>query len=289
MASNMIDPYDYSFAVSRLRSFFVNRGFIEVHTQSRLSILAACEDPRTIATYNYGGQLWPLPQTGQMWLEHELLNNPQAPGFFCISTSFRNEPNPVPGRHDLIFPMFEFETRGEMDDLRALEEDLLVYLGFGSKASFVHQSYLETAAEFGVKDISGDIETKIHATHGPVFFLEGFPLYTSPFWNMRKNGDIANKIDVILHGIETIGSAERSSDPEEMRSLFYSISDGMYADILFAQFGRERVKRELEDFLALDFFPRFGGGIGLTRMMRALKLSGLVPDHASQNMAIAAE
>jgi aspartyl/asparaginyl-tRNA synthetase len=289
MASNMIDPYDYSFAVSRLRSFFVNRGFIEVHTQSRLSILAACEDPRTIATYNYGGQLWPLPQTGQMWLEHELLNHPDAPGFFCISTSFRNEPNPVPGRHDLIFPMFEFETRGEMDDLRALEEDLLVYLGFGSKASFVHQSYLETAAEFGVKDITGEIEGKIQQKHGPVFFLESFPLYTSPFWNMRKTGEVANKIDVILHGIETIGSAERSSDPEEMRSLFYSISDGMYADILFAQFGRERVKRELDEFLSLNFFPRFGGGIGLTRMMRALKLSGLVPTHASQNMAIAAE
>ena len=289
MASNMIDPYDYSYAVSRLRSFFENRGFIEVHTQSRLSILAACEDPRTIATYNYGGQLWPLPQTGQMWLEHELLTNPEAPGFFCISTSFRNEPNPVPGRHDLIFPMFEFETRGGLDELRALEEDLLVYLGFGAKASFVHQSYLETAAEFEVKEITGDIETRINQIHGSVFFLENFPIYTSPFWNMRTDGDTANKIDVILHGIETIGSAERSSDPVKMRDLFHSISDGMYADILFAQFGRERVQRELDDFLGHDFFPRFGGGIGLTRMMRAMNLSGLVPDRASQNMAIAAE
>lgn len=289
MASNMINPYDYSFAVTRLREFFVNRGFIEVHTQSRLSILAACEDPRTIATYNYGGQLWPLPQTGQMWLEHELLNNPDAPGFFCISTSFRNEPNPVAGRHDLIFPMFEFETRGGMDELRALEQDLLVFLGFGPKASYVHQSYLETAEEFGVQDITGEIEGKIEQKHGPVFFLEGFPFYTSPFWNMRKNGDVANKIDVILHGIETIGSAERSTNTAEMEELFYSISDGMYADILFAQFGRERVKRELDDFLSLNFFPRFGGGIGLTRMMRALKLHGLVPDQSTQNVAIAAE
>jgi len=289
MASNMIDPYDYSFAVSRLREFFTNRGFIEVHTQSRLSILAACEDPRTIATYNYGGQLWPLPQTGQMWLEHELLNNPEAPGFFCISTSFRNEPNPVPGRHDLIFPMFEFETRGGMDDLRALEEDMLVFLGFGPKASYVHQSYKDTADEFEVNEITGEIEGKIEGRHGPVFFLEGFPLYTSPFWNMRKNGDIAHKIDVILHGIETIGSAERSSDKDEMRELFHSISDGMYADILFAQFGRERVRKELDDFLSLDFFPRFGGGIGLTRMIRALKLSNLMPDHRSAPVAIAAE
>ena len=31
--------------------------------------------------------------------------------------------------------------------------------------------------------------------------------------------------------------------------------------------------RELENYLNLDFFPRFGGGIGLTRMARALKMS----------------
>jgi hypothetical protein len=32
------------------------------------------------------------------------------------------------------------------------------------------------------------------------------------------------------------------------------------------------VERELEEFLSYDFFPRFGGGIGITRMMRALSL-----------------
>jgi len=278
MSSHVTDAYDFSHTTCRLRSFFANRGFIEVHTQSRLSILAACEDPRTIAIYNYSGQVWPLPQTGQMWLEHELLTNPEAPGFFCVSTSFRNEPNPIEGRHDKIFAMFEFETRGEMKDLRALEEDLLVYLGFGTRASFVHQDYLETATEFGVEDISDKIETEIYKKHGPVFFLERFPLYTSPFWNMRKTGELAHKIDVILHGIETIGSAERSSNPEEMREQFYSISGGEYADRLFAEFERERVKRELEKFLEMEFFPRVGGGIGIPRMIRALKLSGLMPN-----------
>ena len=41
----------------------------------------------------------------------------------------------------------------------------------------------------------------------------------------------SNKIDVILHGIETIGSAERSCDKDEMRELFYTISDGQYKDV----------------------------------------------------------
>ena len=77
-----IDPVEFHKTVRKLRDFFESRGFIEVHTQSRLSILAACEDPTTISTYNYGGQVWPLPQTGQMWLEYEILKNPEAPGFF---------------------------------------------------------------------------------------------------------------------------------------------------------------------------------------------------------------
>ena len=72
----LIDPKKYSETVDLLRSFFLSKNFLEVHTQNRLSILAACEDPETVATYEYNGQIWPLPQTGQMWLEYELLSNP---------------------------------------------------------------------------------------------------------------------------------------------------------------------------------------------------------------------
>ena len=34
-----------------------------------------------------------------------------------------------------------------------------------------------------------------------------------------------------------------------------------------------RVEKELEDFLSLDFFPRFGWGCGLTRLARAYELN----------------
>ena len=80
--TSLIDPKEFTDVVTELRSFFLSKNFYEVHTQNRLSILAACEDPETVASYNYGGQIWPLPQTGQMWLEHELLSNPSAEGFF---------------------------------------------------------------------------------------------------------------------------------------------------------------------------------------------------------------
>ena len=50
----------------KLRSFFLHKGYVEVEAQPRKSILAACEDPTTVATYNYQGKVWPLPQTGQV-------------------------------------------------------------------------------------------------------------------------------------------------------------------------------------------------------------------------------
>jgi aspartyl/asparaginyl-tRNA synthetase len=89
--------------------------------------------------------------------------------------------------------------------------------------------------------------------------------------NASGNG-IFNKVDVILYGQETIGSAERSCDVDKMREMFYTIENGGYCNKLFELFGKERVEAELEEFLKFDFFPRFGGGIGMTRMARAYEL-----------------
>ena len=277
-----VDYKNFDIVVSKMRSFFSDvKGYKEVHTQNKLSILAACEDPTTIATYDYNGELWPLPQTGQMWLEHYLLEHPEEDGFFCLSTSYRNEPNPVEGRHDKIFPMFEFELKGGIDELRKVEMELLDYLGFnndGETMTYPRDDYDNVAKKYGVDELDHIHEEYIERDFGKAFFLEQFPRRTSPFWNMKHSEDKehANKIDVIIHGIETIGSAERSNSPEQMKEMFHTISDGGYANILFDKFGKERVEKELECFLKKDFFERSGGGIGMTRMIRAMKLSNLI-------------
>ena len=124
----LIDPREFDFAVSKLRAFFRDKmGFVETHVQSGLDILAACEDPFNIATFDYAGDVWPMSQTGQMRLEQQLLTDPSLPGLFCVTTSYRQEPDPKPGRHDLIFPMFEFETHGDMDRLEQLERKLIEF------------------------------------------------------------------------------------------------------------------------------------------------------------------
>ncbi len=266
--TQLINPSKFTKTVGLLRSFFLNKGFEEVHTQNRLSILAACEDPFNVATYNYAGQVWPLPQTGQMWLEYELLTRPSSKGFFCVSTSYRQEPNAIPGRHDIIFPMFEFEMPGDIDDLKKMEYELCQHLGFKMPTE---KTYAEWQEEYGIEgELTAEHETKMFENYYTTMITD-FPEFTSPFWNMSRNTNgTSKKIDVILGGMETIGSAERSTDVEQMRDTFHTITEGAYSNLLFDKFGKERVEEELETFLKHDFFPRVGGGIGMTRMISAL-------------------
>jgi aspartyl/asparaginyl-tRNA synthetase len=263
----------YDLMVRNLRSFFQQKGFLEVPASSRLSIMAACEDPTTVTMFEMGEQIWPCSQTGQMWLEMELLKNPSIPGVFCLGPSFRNEKNIITGRHDLIFPMFDFEGKGSFQDLQMLESELLITLGFEAPIS---KNYEDLCAEYGTTLLKAPQEGNMCKEINSTISLEKHPFRSDPFWNMRYVGDgIFNKIDVIMYGMETIGSAERSCSPDEMLHYFHTISEGGYAKMLFDLFGKERVMRELDAYLALNFFPRFGGGIGLTRLEHAYIQAGL--------------
>ena len=265
-----ISPCEYTLIVDKLRAFFQSNGFLEVSVQDKLSVLSACEDPSTMSIFSYGGLVWPLPQTGQLMLERELLKNPLGPrGYFCVTTSYRNEHNPVPGRHDGIFPMVEYEMRGGVSELAVLQRKLLDFFGFDKfyTAEYPGGEYLEVSAEFG-KDRAGEREEKLRREYGPVYFLRNDADSPTPFWNGKK-------LDVILHGIETIGGAERLCNVHAMRRRFYEIDEGRYASTLFSHFTRERVEKELDDYLSLPLFERCGGGIGLLRFLSALKRSGL--------------
>lgn len=275
-SSLIINTEEYHKVVSKLRAFFLSKNFLEVSTQNRLSILAACEDPFNVGTFNYAGNCWPLPQTGQMWLEYELLKNPEPAGYFCLTTSYRMEKEPKQDRHDLIFPLFEFEMKGGMDKLIELEKDLLEHLGY-DKEKFVEGKYLDVAEKYETKELDHEHEERLYREDSATFFLTDFPEFTNPFWNMKRSGvESSNKVDVILSGQETIGSAERETDKEIMRTRFNSIMDGGYREKLYELFGKERTDAELDDYLNFDFFERCGGGIGMTRLIRSMKLEGLI-------------
>ena len=153
------------------------------------------------------------------------------------------------------------------------------YLGFCTQDKCVEVDYTETAEKYETEELEHEHEERLCKDHGPVVMLKDFPMHTSPFWNMKLHDHDktkSKKVDVILWGVETIGSAERSCDTLEMRNQFYSISEKGYSKILFSNFTKDRVQKQLEEFLNFNFFERSGGGIGMTRMISAMKKSGLL-------------
>ena len=268
----MIDSVEFDKCISIMRTFFKVKGFLEVHTQSCLSVL--CEDPTNMITFQYANKVWPLPQTGQLWLDYEMLKNPhRVPGYFCVSTSYRNEQV-----DEIISPIFEFQLKGGIDEMIQLERELLEFMGFKSNennANYPEEKYSMVAERYGVDELLHEDEIKIGEDYGDVFFLKHFPIYTSSFWNMKQNVEVS-KVDVIIHGIETICSYERCTDPVEMRNRFVTFRNGQYAIILYNTFGKERVEQELDSFLNHNFIQMSGGCISITRMIRAMKLSNLM-------------
>lgn len=279
---DLISPRDFDAAARLLRAFFRDEmGFIESSPQHRmrapLGNMAACENPGSIMPVLFRGKKVPLPQTGQMWLEYDLLKDPTLPGLFCQTTSYRNEQDPQVGRHNLVFPMFEFETHGDIDRLRDLLRALIRFLGIVPPGEEILEVDYESAARWlGVKEIGDNEEKIICEKYGPVILLSRFPEYTNPFPNMRRGADgKSEKIDVLMP-IETIGSAERSCDPHDIWLRFHTVTNGEYAQALFEWFGEKEILAELRYYLSLPLFPRCGGGIGMTRLIRTLKLAGKI-------------
>ena len=93
------------------------------------------------------------------------------------------------GRHDIIFPMFEFEFPGNIKDLEEMERELCEHMGFGNKHSIVDKDYLEWCEYFDLyngEELSHEHEEEMcKKWQGRVCMIKNFPNYTSPFWNMK--------------------------------------------------------------------------------------------------------
>ena len=61
----------------------------------------------------------------------------------------------------------------------------------------------------------------------------------------KKDKDYSNKIDVILYGNETIGSAERSTDKEEMKNACATLQD-CFLSVLHLPVARLTVNARIE-------------------------------------------
>ena len=175
MSCKLIVPRKFHAAVRSMRSFFRKKGFVKFILKMPLVFLLV----KTLRLYlnitikeRYGL----YHRLVKMWLEDVLLNDPDIKGCFTVSTSYRNEPNPVPGRHDLIFPMFEFETKGGQQEMIKLEKELLEHIGFDKMGGTVanpdypEEDYCDMMVKYGARDLEHEHEQQMEKDYGPVLF-----------------------------------------------------------------------------------------------------------------------
>ena len=282
-AINRVCNKEFSSLSGKLHSFFRKNGFTEAYYQNHLDILSACENPKSIGTFQHYGDKFPLRQTNQMGLEYAMLQNPAD--YYCFTTSYRMEQDINKGRHNTIFPMCEFEIqKGTLDELIDFEKELIRSLGY--KGKFEEMDYEDVCKKLDIDEIEDFEEDFLCKQYAPVIFLKKFPEKTDPFFNMERDEHfLANKVDVLMlgkntlgevRGMETIGSAVRSCDVEQMRQSFKTSVGGEYHKTLYEKFGKERVDKELEEYFAMPMIPRSGAGIGFNRMLNFVRLHDLI-------------
>lgn len=144
--------------------------------------------------------------------------------------------------NDNVFPIVEFQLNGDKNELRKIEMELLDYLEFNMtqdenfkyELNYPKSDNSNICKKYNVKKLENKHKKIIEKDFGKVFFLENFS---------EKN---VNKIDVIIHGVDTIISEEKIN------------------------------RKELNKFLDNSLFLRSGGYINLSEMISAMKLSGLI-------------
>jgi hypothetical protein len=230
----------YNTVIHLLRQFLDKLNFIELFTQNKLSILTICDDPKAMCTFNYGGYVWPLPQSSIIWLEYELLKNQELKGIYTACTTYKNDPNYTKKMSenvfeaDIVTPKFEFVTFGEYSDIIVLVVNLLQDLGFLDKYTFVN--YSQVAKRRGSVDLNVDdvAPTKV------VTFVEYTPVKK---WGMKYTSK------VYISQKEILTFAEHLTDSNELLETFLTLDNGHLSDYLYSQFSKERVDDELFKFI----------------------------------------
>ena len=85
-------------------------------------------------------------------------------------------------------------------------------------------------------------------------------------------------IDRVPYGLAVHDSEEEEAVLEVIKNHKTIMGDNvkLFEKKVSDLFGKERVEHELFEFLTHDFKPRFGGGIGMTRLIAGMKKAGLM-------------
>ena len=200
--------------------------------------------------------------TNQLYLEHELLQNSNVAGYFCVTN--------VNIEHANSIPAVEFVINGDMNVLESFTHDLLVYLCYSNISNYIVKdySYITTKLNMNINYLSNTIKQKIYTKFGATFLLKNYPSNTTAHWTIKKNinNNTYNKLVTILSGLEAIISYEMSSDKTDMRNQFR------------AKDNSDDMNVELDHYLSQSFITRSYGKIFTLALIDSMIKERLIPD-----------
>ena len=83
-----INPFTYNYVANAIRFFFLGNDYIESYEQNKLSNLNSCNNIFNACLYDMFNFCYSLPQSNELWMDYQILNNSNQTGFFCYSTVY---------------------------------------------------------------------------------------------------------------------------------------------------------------------------------------------------------
>ena len=252
LLSDYSTPKAYQQTVNKLRAFFATRNYKEIDPHQYATTLLESH------TAHYApGKPGTVSQAHELSLEKALLQSPELlPGVFCLTDQ-----------------SCEFAARKDTNTAQTIGQALCQWLQLGDRSVHKESDYRFIADYYKTKFLSPAHEQAIWQDFSPIFTITDKPCVLNTCFTTLTQEAHAKTTDTVLFGMSSVTSARRSCDPEDMREAFYTVSNGEYAKSLFELFGESRVMGGLEKFLVHNFFPRYGGSIGIPQLMQAIHLA----------------
>ena len=265
-----------------IHEFFKREGFIEVSPPMFIS--SACEGGATLFGLKYFDKQLYLTQSAQLYLEALIYSSEKV---YCVAPSFRAEKSRTI-RHLIEYWHVEPEWAfADMDDLMALEEDLMSYvcrktvesckremesLGVdisklvAVKTPFPRITYTEAIQRLNSKgfkikwgeDLGFNEEKALAEEFGGPFFVHIYPKQIRAFYckTLRDNPNLAMSADMLVPRIGEISTGgAREDDTEELLKRL-------------REFGlREEDYDWYIDLRRYGTVPHVGFGLGVERLL----------------------
>lgn len=232
----------YDHIIKKLRLFFSRLGYKEIiidENETLCDIISV--NIRNAILYNHNGTVTPLPQSRHLLLKLELLKNPQYKGLYTITNVYKSGINSEM-TSDNIYPLFEFVSSGNMEDLIHLNLQFSKFIFNTENITIKHYSTISKYC-----DIRKENYTKLcnkycqpNSKYKILLIRDCSKSDVDKLcWKYSSDDTVYKTIDMLVNGIKIMESGERDGNTSQI--ILEILTHNDYIDQLCSLFSKEKV------------------------------------------------